>query len=338
MSAIEKTVSSNSTAFYNKIAAKAVQLYYPTFSSVRLLNHSENITYLAERKNGNPAILRLNRPGYHTKTELEAELIWMEAIKKDTSIVLPEPIAGSNGKLIQAIPGIHTNGQTVHCMMFTFLEGETPDENNEQDLFDYFERLGEITAQLHHHVEHWEKARSICRPVWDYDTMIGKEAKWGRWQDGIGITPDHAQLFEKTSAVIHRRLKRFGKSSDRFGLIHADLRLTNLLVYSNHQLKVIDFDDCGFSWFLYDLAAALSFIEHKAYVSDLIHEWLKGYRKIRTIPKEQEAEIPTFIMLRRLMLIGWIGSHTHNETAQNLGATYTNQTVPLAEKYLAHFN
>lgn len=337
MCAMRSPSYSNVIEFYSEIAKKAVQLFYPEVSSIRLLNYSENITYLAERKDGKgSAILRLNRPGYHTKKELEAELIWMKAIKNHTSIIVPEPIAGANGQFIQEIADVNNSGQPYHCVMFSYLKGETPDEMNENELLFHFENLGEITAHLHNHVENWKESKIICRPTWEYETMLGKKAKWGRWQDGLGITPQLVQLFEKVSNTIYHRLNRFGKTPDRFGLIHADLRLANLLVESD-QLKVIDFDDCGFGWYLYDLAAALSFIEHKDYVPDLIQSWLKGYKKVRTLSKEEEEEIPTFIMLRRLMLIGWISSHSDNETAQKMGAEFTFQTVPLAEKYLYRY-
>lgn len=51
---------------------------------------------------------------------------------------------------------------------------------------------------------------------------------------------------------------------------------------------------------------------------DLIQAWLKGYRKVRALSKEEELEIPTFIMMRRLQLIAWIGSR-ENETTRELG-------------------
>jgi len=103
------------------------------------------------------------------------------------------------------------------------------------------------------------------------------------------------------------RFIRFGKSPERFGLIHSDLRLANLLV-ENNRILVIGFDDCGFRWYLYDLATSTSFIEHKPHVPSLIQSWLRGYRKIRPLSKEVEIEIMTFIMMRKLQLLAWVGS------------------------------
>ena len=39
------------------------------------------------------------------------------------------------------------------------------------------------------------------------------------------------------------------------------MRLANLLV-DGRDVSVIDFDDCGFGWFMYDLGSSVSFIEH----------------------------------------------------------------------------
>ena len=42
-------------------------------------------------------------------------------------------------------------------------------------------------------------------------------------------------------------------------------------------------------------------------------------------------------MLRRLLLVAWIGSHSETELAQSMGVEYTGDTVPLCEDYLSRF-
>ena len=87
------------------------------------------------------------------------------------------------------------------------------------------------------------------------------------------------------------------------------MRLANLLVHDG-ETRVIDFDDCGFSWFMYDLATALTFMEDRADVMELVDAWLTGYQKVRSLSREEVAEIPTFLMLRRMMVLTWMGSHS----------------------------
>lgn len=337
MSALINPSIYESLEFYHQLANGALSKYsLPSNASIRLLNYSENMTYLVASKDQQmKAILRVNRPGYHSRAELEAELIWIEAILETSTVSVPEPIAGKNGEYVQVLA--HDNdGNPYHCVMFSFLEGTSLDEENEQDKISHFEKLGELTARLHNHSQGWCKANSIARPTWDFDTMLGKTPKWGRWQDGLAMTFKRKILFEKVTDIIKERLTSFGKSPERYGLIHADLRTANLLIEGD-AIKVIDFDDCGFSWYLYDLAAALSFIEHTENVPHFIRAWLTGYKKIRFVSKEEEEEIPTFIMLRRLLLLAWIGSHIDNDTAKGMGTAFTDKTVDLAEKYLVQF-
>jgi Ser/Thr protein kinase RdoA (MazF antagonist) len=150
------------------------------------------------------------------------------------------------------------------------------------------------------------------------------------------MTPEIAQVFEKTAALIEQRLAWFGKGPDRFGLVHGDMRLANLLM-DGQTVKVIDFDDCGFSWFMYDAATTVSFFEHQPDVPELLAGWVRGYRRFAPLTAQDEAEIGTFVMLRRLLLVAWIGSHSETELAQSMGVDYTRGTVPLCEGYLAHY-
>jgi Ser/Thr protein kinase RdoA (MazF antagonist) len=152
----------------------------------------------------------------------------------------------------------------------------------------------------------------------------------------MGLDPAKEALFARAVDLMRRRLARFGQDSNRFGLIHLDMRLANLLI-DGEEVKVIDFDDCGFSWRLYDAATTVSFFEHEPHVPDLMAAWVKGYRRIHELPAEDEAEIPTFVMLRRMILVAWIGSHSETDLAQSMGVDYTEKTAPMCEAYLSRF-
>ena len=80
--------------------------------------------------------------------------------------------------------------------------------------------------------------------------------------------------------------------------------------------------------------AVVSFVEDTPDAARIIDEWLAGYRSVRDIPAADLAEIPTFVMLRRLMLTAWIGSHPESGPAQTLGPRYASGTAQLAQAYL----
>ena len=152
----------------------------------------------------------------------------------------------------------------------------------------------------------------------------------------MGLDAEKTKLFQRAADLVERRLEAFGKGPEHYGLIHCDMRLANLLI-DGDETKVIDFDDCGFSWYLYDCATALSFIEHRPDVPELIGAWVRGYRQVAPLSVEDEHEIPTFVLFRRLLLVAWIGSHAETDLAKSMGVPYTKDTVALCDNYLSKF-
>ena len=206
-----------------------------------------------------------------------------------------------------------------------------------EDLSKPFEVLGEVTARMHVHARAWKRPAYFKRFTWNFETSLGEDGPhWGRWRDGMGVDAERARLFGRTVDLIGRRLAAYGKGPERFGLIHCDLRLANLLI-DGKAVKVIDFDDCGFGWYMYDAATPVSFYEHEPQVPGLIESWMKGYRRVVDLPKADEDEIPTFVMLRRLLLVAWIGSHAETDLAKSMGLPYTEGTAGLCEAYLRRF-
>ena len=86
---------------------------------------------------------------------------------------------------------------------------------------------------------------------------------------------------------------------------------------------LLDFDDCGWGWFLYDLGAALSFVEDSPRVPELVSAWVRGYRAEAPLSAAEVAELDTFVLLRRLLLVAWLGSHPDADLARTLGAAFT---------------
>ncbi len=297
-------------------------------ASVSLLNVSENATYLIDDPSAGPSVLRVHRLGYHTPDEIASELAWMDALRAEAGVRTPRVLPTPDGRRIVTVVD-RASGEERNCVRFEFLPGTEPAD----DSLPHFAELGEITARMHRHARQWQRPAGFTRFTWDYDTAFGAHARWGRWQDGIGVGPAERAVLGRLDGVLRARLAAFGTGPDRFGLVHADTRLANLLV-DGDAVSVIDFDDSGFSWYLYDVGTSVSFFEHEPRVPELVAAWLSGYRRVLELPAEDEAEIWTFILYRRLLLVAWIGSHTAVDIAQQLGAGYTADSCDLAEAYL----
>jgi Ser/Thr protein kinase RdoA (MazF antagonist) len=310
-------------------ARSALRLYdLDEGASVELLNVSENATFRVNIEGRAPQVLRVHRRDYHSLEAIESELDWMEALRLDTGMRTPTVIRSRDHRRVVEVPDL-SGGPLRSCVMFEFIPGSEPANEDAKA----FEQLGEITAVMHEHSRQWRRPATFTRFTWDENTAFGPTPRWGRWQDGIGIGPSELEVLGRLEQTLRRRLNRFGTAPDRFGLVHADTRLANLLV-DDGTVSVIDFDDCGFSWFLYDLGTSVSFFEHQPQVPELLDAWMTGYRRKGVLTKEDQDEIWTFVLFRRLLLVAWIGSHS---AERELGATYAQQSCDLAEDYMARF-
>lgn len=302
----------------------------PETTHLRLLTISENATFRAcDPLSGRDLVFRVHRPGYHSRAEIESELAWLAALGREALVDTLTPIAQSDGALIA---DIDDDGLTRHVVAFELLPGREPAEG--EDLPRWYRELGAINARLHAHARAWERPEGFVRKVWDFEAMLGEVRLWGDWRAGLGLDAPGRAVLERTAQVLRARLEAYGKGEDRFGLVHADMRVANLLV-EGERLSVIDFDDCGFSWYLYDFAAAISFAEHEPYIPALQAAWIEGYRTVAPLADEECAILPVFIMLRRMLLTAWIASHAETPTAQAMGEAYTHGTVALARAFLA---
>ena len=298
-------------------------------AQLTLLNISENATYRVDDPvTGSRTVLRVHRPGYHTRAAIDSELAWVSALRQDGAVRTPAVVPATDGSHIVAG---HSDGESRNAVMFAWVPGAEPPQDR---LVEDFEELGAITARLHRHARGWARPAGFTRLTWDYQRSIGPSGHWGRWQDGIGVGPAELRQLSRLDSRLRQRLAAFGTGPDRFGLIHADMRLANLLV-DDGTVSVIDFDDCGFGWYMYDLGSSVSFIEHYPQVPDMIDSWVNGYRSEEPLSEAEADELPTFVLLRRLLLVAWVGSHSDTELAASLGSEFTHVSCDLAEGYLS---
>ena len=324
---------STDQAAIDELARAALEPYgLDPGSSVDLINVSENWTYRIDTPAGGRYALRVHRPGYHTADEIESELRWIDALREDGAVETAHAVPGASGARVCQVTTPSLGERNV--VLFEWLTGEMPDPEG-HDLLPGFRTLGAVSARMHAHARAWTLPGAFRRFSWDYETTLGAAGHWGRWQDGLGMDAGARDVLGRLDRVLRRRLERFGTGAERFGLVHADIRLANLLV-DGDRVRVIDFDDCGFSWFMYDFATTVSFIEDHPQVPELKQAWVEGYRSVAPLSAEDESELDTFVMLRRLLLVAWIGSHHEFATeAAELGAGFTEGSCHLAERYLS---
>lgn len=326
------TATDSLTETIQRKAEQALAEYdFSPDATLQLVNVSENWTYrVDDPASGRTAALRVHRPNYHSREEIESELLWVDALRSAGVVNAPAPITARDGGRVRTVQA--GTEAARHVTMFDWLDGAAP--SSDADLTANFSDLGELAAKMHLFGISWQRPAQFKRFTYD-DKAVLETALWGRWQDAPGIGAEEQAVLARMDAEIRERLAAYGRSNDRFGLCHNDLRLANLLV-DGDRLSVIDFDDCGFSWYLNDFATAVSFMEDDEQVGDWMAAWLDGYTRHRPLQQADRDMLPTLIMLRRMLLVGWVGFHyEHAAEARELGAGYTTGTCRLAEDYLS---
>ena len=143
---------------------------------------------------------------------------------------------------------------------------------------------------------------------------VRRGRRWGRWQDGIGIGPASGRY----SGGSTRRCGPAGRVRHRVAAVRAGAR--------RHQAGQPVADGTRSTSSTSTTAVQLvplrrrhvgELLRARAARPDLVGAWLSGYRRVLTLPAEDEAEIWTFILYRRLLLVAWIGSHTRSTSHNN---------------------
>ncbi len=289
------------------LAAKALEKYgISKNAGLKLLKHRENAVFGIEDSDGKRCALRVHRTGYQRADSITSELTWMQALR-ESGIQTPEPVAGVDGNFVQTV-SVPEVPDPCLCSVMGWVEGDPLKDDNPVESY---RLLGQINAKFHRQARTWKIPEGFERQVWDENGICGDKPLWGNFKDLGALEVDQLNLLNQAREVMLKRLGQYGKGSERFGLIHADLMSDNIILQGNTPC-IIDFDDSGFGWFMYDLATLMTFNVADDNFQDILDAWVEGYRSQEPLSDEDLAELPTFMVARCLVGLGWI--NTRKET------------------------
>jgi hypothetical protein len=190
-----------------------------------------------------------------------SELDWLTALRADTGLSVPEPVRTTTGKLTTAAASPDVPEPRV-CPLLRWMDGRVHSSVPRQV---HLRRLGSVMARLHNHASQWCPPAGFARIRWDWETFFGDTMVY----EGINaadawdlIPADLRRKFDRVASGMQRVMTQLGDGADQVGLIHADLHLDNALFWRD-DVRIIDFDDCGFGYWLYDIAVPLWELRHR---------------------------------------------------------------------------
>ncbi|MGI9284604.1 MAG: phosphotransferase enzyme family protein [Pseudomonadales bacterium] len=303
-----------------------------------LIKHRENAVYSLLTSNGKRFALRVHRANYHSDDALRAELEWINALR-EYGIGAPEVIPTRSGEFFTRASS-DAIGDPRQVDLLAWVAGEQLGsiENGLGDapdaIRDTYLTIGQLAGKVHNQSSQWQVPEGFIRHAWDTEGLVGENPFWGPFWELDALTSEQRELVNRAREEVRQGLLELGKSPDDYSLIHADFVPENFLV-DGDEVQIIDFDDAGFGWHLFELATALYFIQPDKNYAIARAALIEGYRQQRSLSDEKLEKLPLFIAARSFTYLGWVHTRQSTETARELTPMLIEMCCNAAREYLA---
>ena len=264
---------------------------------LRLILARENAVFEIALPGGDRAALRLHRRGYQGAEAISSELWWCAELAT-LGLPVPRPIPSTQGRFWETL----ASGRQVSVV--AWLDGVPlgaagqPFADSVVEQIDRHFQLGQLLRRVHAASAGLILPLGFTRPRWDADGLVGEAPFWGRFWDHPAAFPDQSAVLIAARDALRAELPRHAAAGGKSGLIHADVLRENVLV-SDAGLSLIDFDDSGFGFLLYDLGTVLSQNQYEPARDDLRDALMAGYGT------DAVDMVELFTMARIMASVGW---------------------------------
>ena len=300
---------------------RALELWGWNGARATLIAARENAVYRVERDAG-PVALRFHRQGLRSHAELQSELLWMAALAA-AGLGVPAPIATKTGAMCIEIAGVKVDA-------LTWVDGEPMGREGcpkpTEHLEEIYHSLGQEMAKLHIASDTWKPPVNFERHSWDKGGLLGEAPLWGRFWENPRLTSSQKALLQTAGESAFATLSHISGILD-YGLIHADLVPDNVMVEAG-RIRVIDFDDGGYGFRLFDIATTLNRARRTDRYEALRSALLAGYTGEREIDL---VHLPLFQAVRAFTYVGWIATRLREPGADARCTRLTDEACEMAK-------
>lgn len=260
---------------------------------LRMIRNRENAVFEVRLPDGERAALRLHRQGYQPDTAIRSELWWCAALAAK-GVKVPAALPTRDGQLLVKL----STGRAASVIQW--IEGEpmgeagVPFDTPLPQLLDRHRALGRLVRDLHDTTASLTLPPDFQRPRWDLDGLTGESPFWGRFWDHPSAAPAQRAALLRARSALRERLAAQGSVQ----LIHADVLRENVLVNDN-SVFLIDFDDSGWGFPLYDLGTTLSQNLYEPAYPEIRDALMEGYG---TTDRDM---VETMTLARTCASVGW---------------------------------
>lgn len=277
------------------------------------IGNSNNLIYEFQYK-GEHFILRITEKSIEHLPSYEAEVDFINYLAKN-KVMVSKAILSINNKLVEAI---ELSDSCYIISIFEKAQGHAPIiDSTEEWNSKLFHKWGQTMGQIH----------SLSKEY----KFPNKFMKRKQWNEDIYFTEEYSIYVEDEKVLniwtrITNELKSLPKDKDSYGLIHYDFHQHNFFIDKNNKLTVFDFDDCIYSWFIFDIAiafyhavACVPINESEKRINfawNFIESFLKGYIKENPIDGYWIEKLPLFLEYRRICSYIFFVKMWHNQNIE----------------------
>lgn len=274
-------------------------------AALEVLKYRENAVFAVQTASHGRWVMRIHRPNYRSDAAIRSEFAWTEALDA-AGIPAPQPLRTRGGDVLTVAqaPGVPEPRQ---CDLIAWVEGAPPGTleggvfQNDEMVQATYRAVGSLAARIQMHGEQWSRPAGFSRPSWNIETLVGDTPAFGRFEELACLDADQMEACVTARDLVRRRLARLGPADT---LVHGDLLPDNLLV-DGDTIRVIDFDDCGWSWPGMELVTSLFPLRISGGFEAGLAGYLEGYRSHRPFPELDLELLPDLMMARVLSYLGW---------------------------------
>jgi len=246
-------------------------------------------------RHGQPAILRLSHSTHRSKSAIEAELEWVDYLAGH-GLSVCRPLRSRHDRLVEPIE-LDRAGFSV--VAFERAAGRGVPRDNQTSAMAV--NRGRLLGQIHKLTKDFKPRNDTVKRNHWYD-----DPDFANYRSILN--PADQDVMQRFAELIEE-LKSLQVERDTYGLIHTDAHTSNMF-FDGDRPTLFDFDDCGYDYFISDIAIALFYTilflpddwNREEYARQFLRDILAGYREQNTLDDRWLEIIPKILKRREIIL------------------------------------
>ncbi len=272
------------------LARNALAQYDVGVDRLTLLGRHQNTMFKLVTSDGRRFVVRVNMPGMRSPLDIASEMAWLDALRRDTDLVVPRPLATRDGRFMTmaAAPGVP---EPRAVSVFDWIDGRTVGDSVGVPVV---RRMGVALGRLQDHADRFVPPASFT------DSRLDRAWGFGSAPPQLdAAAADPTGLWtDLRRGLVRRAAERTQATIDALHANPAALRFLHIDLHSGNAMRipggiaVLDFDDSRWAHPAQDVGIPLFYFWVRENGERLVAAFLEGYASVRgDAPDRRTLEI-----------------------------------------------